>query len=473
LEIVAAVNKVDLPNADAERTKNEIEEVIGLEAHDAILCSAKTGQGVIGVLEDVIRKVPPPEGDENAPLQALIFDSWYDSYQGVIMLVRVFNGVVKKGDRIRMMSTQKEFEVTQVGAHCPQPVVLESLSPGEVGFVIAGIKEIRDTKIGDTITGADHPATKMLKGFRDVKPMVFTGIYPTQPNLYEDLKESLEKLRLNDASFTFEPETSAALGFGFRCGFLGLLHIEIVQERLEREFNASLITTAPTVVYHVHTTQGEVIEIDNPSKMPDPTEIDHIEEPYVNVMIPVPAEYVGTIIQLCEAKRGLQKKIDYITKTRAVIYYEMPFPEVMFDFYDKLKTLTRGYASLDYEMCGYKPSDLVKLNIMINGDVVDALSIIVYKESAYYRGRTLVQRLRSLIPRQQFEIAIQAAIGGRIVARESVKALRKDVLAKCYGGDITRKRKLLEKQKEGKKRMKQVGSVEIPQEAFLAALKIE
>jgi GTP-binding protein LepA len=339
--------------------------------------------------------------------------------------------------------------------------------------VIAGIKEIRDTKIGDTITGADHPATKMLKGFRDVKPMVFTGIYPTQPNLYEDLKESLEKLRLNDASFTFEPETSAALGFGFRCGFLGLLHIEIVQERLEREFNASLITTAPTVVYHVHTTQGEVIEIDNPSKMPDPTEIDHIEEPYVNVMIPVPAEYVGTIIQLCEAKRGLQKKIDYITKTRAVIYYEMPFPEVMFDFYDKLKTLTRGYASLDYEMCGYKPSDLVKLNIMINGDVVDALSIIVYKESAYYRGRTLVQRLRSLIPRQQFEIAIQAAIGGRIVARESVKALRKDVLAKCYGGDITRKRKLLEKQKEGKKRMKQVGSVEIPQEAFLAALKIE
>lgn len=473
LEILPILNKIDLPNADPERIKKEIEEIIGLDTSEALTCSAKTGLGVPEILEEIIVKLPPPLGDENEPLQALIFDSWFDSYQGVIVLIRIMNGRLKKGDHVRLMSNQKEFEVLQVGAFMPRPTMFDSLEVGEVGFMIAGIKEIADTKIGDTITLAENPCQQQLSGFREAKPMVFSGLYPIQPNQYEFLKEALEKLRLNDSAFSFEPETSAALGFGFRCGFLGLLHMEIVQERLEREYNIELITTSPTVVYKVYTTQGEVITIDNPSKMPDPSVIDHIEEPFVNITIHVPTEYVGNIIQLCESKRGIQNKIDYITPERVLVQYKMPFPEIMFDFYDRLKSLTKGYASLDYELADYAISDLVKLNMLINGDPVDALSVIVHRDSAYYRGRALAEKLRTLIPRQQYEVAIQAAIGSKIVARESIKALRKDVLAKCYGGDISRKRKLLEKQKEGKKRMKQVGSVEIPQEAFLAVLKIE
>lgn len=473
LEIIPLLNKIDLPNADVPRIKNEIEEVIGLDTSQSLGCSAKTGEGVEEVLEQIVELIPPPQGSDSEPLQALIFDSWFDSYQGVIILVRVTNGTIKKGDRIFFMSNEKEFDVIQVGAYSPRPMPLDQLTAGDVGFVIAGIKAITDTKIGDTVTHANRKCEATLDGFRDVKAMVFSGLYPTQPNQYEFLKEALEKLRLNDSAFTFEPETSAALGFGFRCGFLGLLHMEIVQERLEREFDINLITTSPTVVYHVYTTNGEKLEIDNPSKMPDTTLIDHIEEPFVKIMIHVPTEFVGNVIQLCEAKRGVQDKIDYITQDRVVVVYSMPFPEIMFDFYDKLKSMSKGYASLDYEMAGYQVSNLIKLNILINGDPVDALSIIVHKDSSYYRGRSLVEKLRKLIPRQQFEVAIQAAIGNKIISRETVRALRKDVTAKCYGGDISRKRKLLERQKEGKKRMKQVGSVEIPQEAFLAALKIE
>lgn len=473
LEILPVLNKIDLPNADPERIRNEIEEVIGLDTSEALTCSAKTGLGVAEILEEIVAKLPPPLGDEGKPLQALIFDSWFDSYQGVIVLVRVVNGNMKKGDRVRLMSNQKEFEILQVGAFMPRPTMLERLEVGEVGFMIAGIKEIADTKIGDTITSVENPCVEALSGFRAAKPMVFSGLYPIQPNQYEFLKEALEKLRLNDSAFSFEPETSVALGFGFRCGFLGLLHMEIVQERLEREYNIELITTSPTVVYRVYTTKGEMITIDNPSKMPDPSVIERVEEPFVNITIHVPTEYVGNIIQLCESKRGIQNKIDYITPERVLVQYKMPFPEIMFDFYDRLKSLTKGYASLDYELADYAASDLVKLNILINSDPVDALSVIVHRDSSYYRGRALAEKLRTLIPRQQYEVAVQAAIGSKIVARETIKALRKDVLAKCYGGDITRKRKLLEKQKEGKKRMKQVGSVEIPQEAFLAVLKIE
>ncbi len=473
LEIIPVINKVDLPNSDPERVKQEIEEIVGIDASQVLACSAKTGEGVEDILEALIERVPAPQGHLTEPLQALVFDSWFDSYQGVIMLVRVFNGAVRQGDRIKLMSAQKEFEVLQVGAQSPRPISLGSLSVGEVGFVVAGIKEIADAKIGDTVTLVDSPCSEILSGFKEAQPMVFCGFYPTQPKQYEILREAFDKLRLNDSSFSYEPETSAALGFGFRCGFLGLLHMEIVQERLEREYDLDLITTAPTVVYHIYTTKGEKLEIDNPSKMPDPDFIDHIEEPFVKVAIHVPTEYVGSIIQLCESRRGSQDHIDYVTKDRVMIRYQLPFPEIMYDFYDKLKSMTRGYGSMDYELSSYIPSKLIKLNIMINGDPVDALSIIVHRDNAYYRGKELVTRLRKLIPRQQFDVNIQAAIGNRIISRETVKALRKDVTAKCYGGDITRKRKLLEKQKEGKKRMKQVGSVEIPQEAFLAALKIE
>lgn len=473
LEILPVLNKIDLPNADPERISEEIERVIGLDRRDIIRVSAKTGLGVDELLEKIIDFVPRPDGDPQAPLQAIIFDSWFDPYQGVVLLVRVVNGEIHQRDKIHLMHSAKNFEVLQLGVFTPEKRELSQLQTGQVGFVVAGIKEIRDAKLGDTITHAERRAEKPLPGFREVKPMVFCGVYPIEANRYDDLKDSLGKLRLNDASFSFEPETSQALGFGFRCGFLGLLHMEIVQERLEREYQLELITTSPTVVYQVHQTNGEMLLMDNPSKMPDVQKIDHIDEPYLIVTIHLPVEYVGAIIGLCEARRGVQIKIDYVTETRVVLHYELPFPEIMFDFYDKLKSSSRGYATMDYEFKDFRPSNLVKLNILVNGEPVDALSIIVHKDQSHYRGRELIKKLREMIPRQNFEVALQAAIGVKIIARESIKALRKDVTAKCYGGDITRKRKLLEKQKEGKKRMKQVGSVEIPQEAFLAVLKID
>ncbi|MBI2339578.1 MAG: elongation factor 4 [Deltaproteobacteria bacterium] len=473
LEILPVLNKIDLPNADPERVKNQVEQIIGIDASQALCVSAKTGQGVKDILEAVVKRLPPPRGSEGKPLSALIFDSWFDSYQGAVILVRVVDGSIRVGGRIKLMHTGRDYEVLKLGYFTPRPVAGEELATGEVGFVTAGIREVRETKIGDTVTDAQNPAPAPLPGFREVKPMVFAGIYPIQPNEYENLKAALEKLRLNDSSFVFEPETSAALGFGFRCGFLGLLHMEIVQERLEREYDLELITTSPTVVYKVHLTNGEVLEIDNPSKMPVEGVIDHLEEPFIHVTIHVPSEYLGNVIQLCEERRGHQKKIDYVTPDRVMVHYELPFPEIMFDFYDKLKSLTRGYASLDYEFLDFRASQLVKLNILVNSDPVDALSVIIHRDQAHYRGRELVSKLRGIIPRQQYEVALQAAIGSKVVARENVKALRKDVIAKCYGGDITRKRKLLEKQKEGKKRMKQVGRVEIPQEAFLAVLKID
>lgn len=474
LEIVPVLNKIDLPNADPQRIKNEVEEVVGLPAQDAILCSAKSGVGVPEILERVIERIPPPSGSESAPLQALIFDCWFDSYQGVICLVRVVNGTLKIGDDLLFLKTGKRTQLLKLGAYMPLPTGLDQLSAGEVGFLITGIKDIHDTKIGDTITHAAEPCTTHLKGFREIQPMVFCGVYPTEADNYEELKEAFDKLSLNDSSFTFEPETSAALGFGFRCGFLGLLHMEIVQERLEREYNLELISTSPTVAYRVHLNgSAETVLVDNPAKLPDVSKIDYMEEPYINCYIHLPSQFVGNVIQLCESKRGRQIKIDYVTPERVLLHYEIPFPEIMFDFYDRLKSLTKGYASLDYEVADYRRADLVKLNMMVNGEPVDALSIIVHRDSAYFRGRALASKLRELIPRQQYEVAIQAAIGGKVVARETVKAMRKDVTAKCYGGDITRKRKLLEKQKEGKKRMKQVGTVEIPQEAFLAVLKID
>lgn len=473
LEVIPVINKIDLPNAQPGRVKKEIEEIIGLDAEGAVACSAKTGEGVAEILETIVKRIPPPRGNGGDPLQALVFDSWYDTYQGVVMLVRVVSGCLKKNDEIRLMGVGKKCQVQQVGAYSPRPIVLDELSVGDVGFVVAGVKNISDAKIGDTITHAHKPCAKALAGFRNIKPVVFSGLYPILSKHYEVLKEALEKLRLNDSSFSYEPETSAALGFGFRCGFLGMLHMEIVHERLEREYELELITTAPTVIYRIHSTDGQILTIDNPSKMPDAGRVDFIEEPFVKISIHMPREYIGNIIQLCESRRGIQQKIDYVSSSRVVIHYEMPFPEIMFDFYDRLKSLTKGYASLDYEMAGYRRADLVKLNMLINGEVVDALSIIVHRDSSYYRGRALVEKLQKLIPRQQFEVAIQAAVGSRVIARQTVKAMRKDVTAKCYGGDITRKRKLLEKQKEGKKRLKQVGRVEIPQEAFLAVLKIE
>ena len=471
LAIVPVINKIDLPSAEPEKVRHQIEEIIGLDASRAILTSAKEGLGTEDVLEAIVQDIPPPRGDAAAPTTALVFDSWFDPYHGAVVLVRVFDGTLRKGQRIRMMSTGKEFLVTRVGVLAPRAVEVAELGPGEVGIVMAAIKEVHDTKIGDTIIDAERPAAAPLPGFHPVKPMVFAGLYPAESAQYDALRDAVEKLRLNDSSFTYEPETSLALGFGFRCGFLGLLHMEIVQERLEREFGLSLITTAPTVAYRVVRRDGQAVVIDSPAKLPPPLQVDHIEEPYIRATVHLPVEFLGNVLALCEERRGRQQELRYPGEARAMLVYELPLAEIVMDFYDKLKSMTRGYASMDYEHLDFRPSELVKLDILINTDVVDALSVIVHRDHAYVRGRELSQRLRELIPRQMFEVVIQAAIGAKVIARETVKALRKNVTAKCYGGDITRKRKLLERQKEGKKRMKQVGRVEIPQEAFLAVLK--
>ncbi len=473
LEVFPVLNKIDLPAAEPERVKHEIEEIIGIDAHDAVLASAKEGIGTREILEEIVRKIPPPVGDSSAPLKALLFDSWYDQYQGVIILLRIFEGTLKKGDKIQLVAGGQCHEALKVGVFAPAMVEVPSLTAGEVGFIIAGIKDVQDAKVGDTVTLLHRPCTVPLSGFKEVKPMVFSGLYPIDTAQYEQLRDALAKLRLNDASFTYEPENSVALGFGYRCGFLGLLHMEIIQERLEREFGLQLITTAPTVVYRVHKTDGAIVTIESANQLPELQFIDHIEEPFILASIHVPNEYVGGVLALCEDKRGFQREIKYLTQTRVMIIYEMPLNEIVLDFYDRLKSITKGYASLDYEYLDYRHSELSRLNIMINGEIVDALSLIIHKDKAYYRGRDLVSKMKELIPRQMFEVAIQAAIGNKIIARETVKALRKDVLSKCYGGDITRKRKLLEKQKEGKKRMKNVGNVELPQEAFLAILKVE
>ncbi|MCX6537511.1 MAG: translation elongation factor 4 [Acidobacteria bacterium] len=472
LEIIPVINKIDLPSAQPEESRRQLADIIGLDPSHAILASAKVGTGVHEVLEAIVERLPAPEGDAAAPLKALIFDSWYDPYRGVVIVIRVIDGVIRPHMKIRLMAEGQEYEVEQVGAFTPKPVEMDELGVGEVGFITAAIKKVSDARLGDTVTEASRPAVKPFPGFRELKPMVFAGLYPVEGHEYPELRDALEKLRLNDASFFYEPETSAALGFGFRCGFLGLLHMEIVQERLEREFDQSLVTTAPGVLYRVTTTDGEVHEIDSPAKLPDVGRIQKFEEPVIKAMILTPSEHVGGILNLCQEKRGVQKSLEYLSTDRVLITYEMPFNEVVLDFYDRLKTISRGYASLDYHVSGYWESPLVKLDILVNGDPIDALSTIVHRDASYQRGRALAQKMRQLIPRQMFEVAIQAAIGGRIVARESVKAMRKNVLAKCYGGDISRKRKLLEKQKEGKKRMKRVGRVEIPQEAFLAVLKM-
>jgi len=473
LEIFPVLNKVDLPSAEPDRIKEEIEDVLGLDTSDAVLASAKQGIGIKETLEAIVKHVPPPKGDPDGPLKALVFDSWYDAYRGVVVQVRVFEGTIKKGMKIRFMATGMEYEVDVLGAFLPNPVYVDSLSIGEVGFVAASIKEVRETNVGDTITDVENPTDAPLEGYKQVQPMVFSGLYPIDSVQYENLKEAMVKLRLNDSAFTYEPETSLALGFGFRCGFLGLFHMEIVQERLEREYSLNLITTAPTVIYKVTKINGEVVDVENPSTLPPVQSIAKIEEPYIIATIHVPSEYLGAVMTLCEAKRGTQKGIDYITPTRVMMTYEMPLNEVVMDFYDRLKTLTRGYASLDYEYHDYKEGKLVKLDILINGEAVDALSIIVPKDKSVYKGREIAAKMKEIIPRQMFEVIIQAAIGTKILSRETVRALRKNVTAKCYGGDITRKRKLLEKQKEGKKRMKQVGRVELPQDAFLAVLKVD
>jgi GTP-binding protein LepA len=472
LEIIPVINKIDLPGAQPDEARRQISDIIGLDGDHALLASAKQGTGVPEILEAIVHRLPPPGGNPEAPLKALIFDSWYDPYRGVVIVVRVIDGVLKPGMKIRLMAEGQDYESLQVGVFNPKSVEVGELGVGEVGFLVANIKKISDAKIGDTITEATRPAVDPFPGFKPLKPMVFAGFYPVEGHEYPELRDALEKLRLNDASFFYEPETSIAHGFGFRCGFLGLLHMEIVQERLEREFDMDLVTTAPGVLYRVTTTDGAVEEIDSPAKLPDAGRIQQIEEPVITALIMTPAEHVGGILQLCQDKRGVQKKLEYLAADRVLVTYELPFNEVVLDFYDKLKTISRGYASLDYHVTGYWPSPLVKLDILVNGDPVDALSIIVHRDMAYERGRALASKMRELIPRQMFEVAIQAAIGGRIIARESVKAMRKNVLAKCYGGDISRKRKLLEKQKEGKKRMKRVGKVEIPQEAFLAVLKM-
>jgi GTP-binding protein LepA len=472
LEIIPVINKIDLPGAQPDEARRQIEDIVGLDASHAILASAKEGTGVHEILEAIVHRLPPPKGDPDAPLKALIFDSWYDAYRGVIILTRVLDGVIRPGMKVRLMAKGQEYEVEQVGTFSPKPTAATELGVGEVGFVFAAIKTVTDAQIGDTITEAARPTAEAFPGFKESKPMVFAGLYPVEGSEYGQLRESLEKLRLNDASFFFEPETSAALGFGFRCGFLGLLHMEIVQERLEREFDQDLVTTAPGVLYRVTTTDGQVHEIDSPAKLPDPGRIEKFEEPVITAMMLTPSEHVGAILALCQEKRGVQKGIEYLSSDRVLVTYELPFNEVVLDFYDRLKTLSRGYASLDYHVTGYWESPLVKLDILVNEEPVDALSTIVHRDMAYTRGRALASKMRELIPRQMFEVAIQAAVGSRIIARESVKALRKNVLAKCYGGDISRKRKLLEKQKEGKKRMKRVGRVEIPQEAFLAVLKV-
>jgi GTP-binding protein LepA len=472
LEVLPVINKIDLPSADPERVRKDIEDIIGLDASNAILASAKEGIGTQEILEGIINHFPPPKGDPDAPLRALIIDSWFDPYHGAVVMMRIFDGNIRKGTKIRMMSSGRVFEVTRVGIYAPAPVEVAEMKAGEVGFLMAGIKEVKETRIGDTITADERPASEPLAGFKPMKPMVFSGLYPTDATEYQSLRDALEKLQLNDSSFTFEPETSQALGFGFRCGFLGLLHMDIVRERLEREFALRLITTAATVVYRVITTTGQTLLIDNPVKLPSESDIEQIEEPVIQATIHLPQEFLGGVLGICEEKRGSQKEIRYLGPKRVMLVYELPLNEIVVDFYDRLKSVSRGYASMDYEIAGYRPAELVKLDVRINGDVVDAMSMIVHRDKAYYRGRELVQRMRQLIPRQLFEVVIQAAIGSRIIARESVKPLRKNVTAKCYGGDITRKRKLLERQKEGKKRMKQVGKVEIPQEAFLAALKV-
>lgn len=473
LEIVPVINKIDLPSADPERVRNEIEEVIGLDASEAVLASAKAGIGIEDILEQVVEKVPAPTGDPDAPLKALIFDSLYDAYRGVVAYIRVVDGTVKVGDKIRMMATGKEFEVTEVGVFTPKSTPSPELTVGDVGFLTAAIKNVGDTRVGDTITSVKNGATEALPGYRRLNPMVYCGLYPIDSAKFNDLREALEKLELNDSALQFEPETSQALGFGFRCGFLGLLHMEIIQERIEREFKIDLITTAPSVIYHVIMTDGTEIKVDNPSNMPDPQKIARVEEPYVKATMMAPNDYVGAIMELCQEKRGIFIDMQYMDETRVNIVYEIPLSEIVYDFFDQLKSSTKGYASFDYELIGYKESKLVKMDILLNAEKVDALSFIVHKDFAYERGKVIVEKLKELIPRQQFEVPIQAAIGQKIVARSTIKAMRKNVLAKCYGGDISRKRKLLEKQKEGKKRMKQVGSVEVPQEAFMAVLKMD
>ena len=473
LEIIPVINKIDLPSADPEHVKREIEDVIGIDASDAVLCSAKTGIGIEDVLEAIVARVPAPQGDAEAPLKALVFDSKFDAYKGVVLYIRIMQGRLRKGMKIRMMATGAEFDVTEVGYFKPGLVNVDELEEGQVGFFAASIKNVKDARVGDTVTDADNPAEKALPGYRKATPMVYCGLYPVENSDYDNLRDALEKLQLNDASLVFEPETSTALGFGFRCGFLGLLHMDVIKERLEREYNLSLITTAPNVIYEVFRTNGDVEMVDNPSLFPDPTVIDHVEEPFVNATIIVPKDYVGAVMELSQEKRGEYDNMTYLDDTRVMIHYALPLSEIIFDYFDRLKSATRGYASLDYELSGYRYSDLVKVDILLNGEPVDALSAIVHKEFATVRGRQLVEKLRSLIPRQMFEIPVQAAIGNKVIARENVRAMRKDVLAKCYGGDISRKRKLLEKQKEGKKRMKQVGSVELPQEAFMAILKMD
>ena len=473
LEIIPVINKIDLPSAEPERVKREIEDAIGLDTEQAVLASAKTGVGIEEMLDAIVALIPPPEGDENAPLQALIFDSYFDSYKGVIAHVRVMQGCIRKGMKLKMMATGKVFDVTDVGCFKPAMVDLGELAVGEVGFVAGSLKDVRDVRVGDTITDAERPAEEPLPGYRGVTPMVYCGLYPVESSDYDNLKDALEKLQLNDAALVFEPETSVALGFGFRCGFLGLLHMDVIQERLEREYKLRLITTAPSVIYHVHKTNGELVKVDNPAELPPATEIDYMEEPYVKATVIVPNDYVGAVMEISQEKRGEYKNMDYLDTNRVMVTYHIPLNEIIFDYFDRLKSATRGYASLDYELSDYQESKLVRVDILLNGDPVDALSTIVHRDRAASRGRQLVSKLKEIIPQQMFEIPIQAAIGSKVIARENVRARRKDVLAKCYGGDITRKRKLLEKQKEGKKRMKAVGSVEVPQEAFMAILKID
>lgn len=473
LEILPVINKIDLPAADPERVRGEVEEVIGLDASEAVLASAKAGIGIEEILEQIVEKVPAPTGDPEAPLKALIFDSLFDPYRGVIAYIRIVEGTVRPGDRIRMMSSGKEFDVVETGVFTPKAVQREELTVGDVGFLTASMKDVGDSDVGDTITLAANPATEALPGYRKMNPMVFCGLYPIDNSKYNDLREALEKLQLNDAALEFEPESSQALGFGYRCGFLGLLHMEIIQERIEREFKIDLITTAPSVIYNVVMTNGEMLRVDNPSMMPDPQKVDKMEEPYVKASIMVPEDYVGAVMELCQRKRGNFLTMDYLSSARVNILYEIPLSEIVYDFFDSLKSSTKGYASFDYELIGYKESKLQKMDILLNGEKVDALSFIVHKDFAYERGKLIVEKLKSLIPRQQFEVPVQAAVGQKIIARSTIKSMGKNVLAKCYGGDISRKRKLLEKQKEGKKRMKQVGSVEVPQEAFMAVLKMD
>ncbi|EFU14360.1 GTP-binding protein LepA [Enterococcus faecalis TX1342] len=473
LEILPVINKIDLPAADPERVRTEIEDVIGIDASEAVLASAKAGIGIEDILEQVVEYVPAPSGDIEAPLKALIFDSIYDSYRGVVLNIRVIDGVVRPGDKIQMMSNGKTFDVTEVGVFSPKPIARDYLMVGDVGYITASIKTVQDTRVGDTVTLADNPAAEVLPGYRKMNPMVYCGLYPIDTSRYNDLREALEKLQLNDAALQFEPETSQALGFGFRCGFLGLLHMDVVQERLEREFNLELITTAPSVIYHVNKTDGTTVVVDNPAEFPEPVTIESVEEPYVKAQIMVPNDYVGAVMELSQRKRGEFITMDYLDDYRVNVVYEIPLSEIVFDFFDKLKSSTKGYASLDYEMAGYRTSRLVKMDILLNAEKVDALSFIVHRDFAFERGKAIVEKLKKLIPRQQFEVPVQAAIGQKIVARSDIKALRKNVLAKCYGGDVSRKRKLLEKQKEGKKRMKQIGSVEVPQEAFMAVLKMD